>query len=350
MADPDALSRVSIDPVVLEQYAERKSPGSRSRPPALSWAERAHALLLHQKETWALLRRGYDGLDRQLTRQFWFDGYEVRTQFNPGRITSSAAKVDEHSIRERKCFLCLQNLPSEQRGIPYGERYILLANPFPILSEHFTIPRVDHVPQRIDGEFGVMLDLARDFSPGYTVFYNGPRCGASAPDHLHFQAGIRWSMPVESEYARLKSERGTLVQKSREVQAIAIDGGERCFLSIEGTDPGALHHTVSRYLAALQSIRAESEEPMVNIIVWYDAAGWTVLMYPRVKHRPSFFFAEGEERILISPAVVDLGGVVAVPLETDFHKMTREHLLTMYHEVQLSRPDFVMSIETFRST
>ena len=350
MADQAALERVSIDPQQLRSYLGHAADakGGRAQPPA--WSDLAGALLRHQKETWEMLRTGYASLNSLQTRQFWFDGYEVRIQFNPGRMTSSAAKVDDRSIRERKCFLCLQNLPDGQRGIPYGDRYMFLCNPFPILPAHFTIPRIDHVPQRIDAEFGVMLDLARDLAPGYSVFYNGPRCGASAPDHLHFQAGTRWSMPVESEYPRLLSERGKFLENAESVRVIAVEGGERLFVSFEGKDPAGLHQTLRRYLAALQQVRPECDEPMVNIMAWYDAGLWTVLVYPRVKHRPSFFFVEGEGKILISPAIVDLGGISVTPLEADFHKVTSQHLVTMYHEVQLSHPEFEASLEVFRSS
>ena len=129
-------------------------------PAGAPLADAALRLLQQQRSVWEMLRAGYDSLKRVQTRQFRFGGYQVRVQFNPGRLTSSAARVDDRSIRERKCFLCLQNLPEHQRGIPYGERFMILCNPFPIFPEHFTIPRVDHVPQLIDGEIGTLLALA----------------------------------------------------------------------------------------------------------------------------------------------------------------------------------------------
>ncbi len=340
MAVNAALDRVKIEPGSLAQYGGLPT----------SWADRAHGLFLQQKETWEMLRAGYASLDSVQTRRFQFDGCEVLVQFNPGRLTSSAARVDDQSIRERRCFLCLSNLPEHQRGIPYGERYILLCNPFPILPEHFTIPRIDHVPQRLGEDLSVMLSLTRDLAPRYSTFYNGARCGASAPDHLHFQAGTRMTMPIESEYGRVRSERGTVMLDSPALRAIAIEGGGRRFLSWEGTDPDLLRHSLQRYLSSLQEIRGEKEEPMVNILAWYDAATWYVLVFPRVQHRPSFFFAEGEERLLISPAAVDLGGLSITPLESDFHKVNQAHLVKMYQEVQISHPDFAASLELFRGS
>ncbi|MEO6436022.1 MAG: DUF4922 domain-containing protein, partial [Tepidisphaeraceae bacterium] len=129
----------------------------------------AKALLESQKQTWPMLREGYGALDSIRTRTIQLDGFAMRVQFNPRRITSSAAKVDEESIRERKCFLCETNLPPQQRGIAFGDDYLILCNPFPIFPEHFTIPHRRHVPQRIYDSFGAMLDLARAIGSRYTI-------------------------------------------------------------------------------------------------------------------------------------------------------------------------------------
>lgn len=338
MDDTAVLRRVSISPKELASFGGETD----------SWADLAHALFLQQRQTWELLRAGYASLDGVQSRHFQVDGCKVLVQFNPGRLTSSAANVDEQSIRERRCFLCLHNLPEGQRGLVYRERYILLCNPFPILPQHFTIPRIDHVPQRLDNEFGLFLELTRDLAPRFSTFYNGARCGASAPDHLHFQAGTRMHMPLELEYTRLRGERGTVMVSTPALRAIAIEGGGRRFLAFEGKDPEALQQSLLRYLSALQELKGETEEPMVNILAWHDALTWYVLVFPRVQHRPSFFFAEGDARLLISPAAVDLGGVSVTPLEADFQKVTQDHLVKMYHEIQLSHADFAASLESFR--
>jgi hypothetical protein len=332
MGEGEAIERVSIDAAEL------------GAPAGTPVADSASRLLQQQRSTWEMLRTGYDSLARIQTRQFRFGGYQVRVQFNPGRLTSSAARVDDRSIRERKCFLCLQNLPERQRGIRYGERFMILCNPFPIFPEHFTIPHVDHVPQRIEGEIGAMLELARDLSPRYTVFYNGPRCGASAPDHLHFQAGTRQFMPIEGQYARLRAECGDEVIVPGPTKVFAINGGERRFVAIEGTTADGVESAVRNYIGVLQEITADVEEPMINIITWYESSQWTVLVFPRAKHRPSFFFAEGDDRLLISPAAVDLGGVSITPVEADFRKVRHDQIATMYHEVLLSKSEFAESV------
>ena len=166
-------------------------------------ASKAAGLLQQQRMVWELLRKGYDSLQSVKTKVFEFDGFQVKVQFNPGRMTSTAAKVDPNSIRERKCFLCTDNLPPAQRGIPCDGDYLVLCNPFPIFPEHFTIASLHHTPQVIRDSFAAFLQITRDLGARYTVFYNGPRCGASAPDHLHFQAGNRSFLPIDAEYAAL---------------------------------------------------------------------------------------------------------------------------------------------------
>ena len=178
-------------------------------------ASKAHALLEQQKGAWEMLRNGYDTLRTVRTRVFEFDGFQVKVQFNPGRLTSTVAKVDAASIKERKCFLCTENLPPAQRGIPSDGDYLVLCNPFPIFPEHFTISSVRHTPQLIRDSFGTLLNLTRDLGSRYTVLYNGPRCGASAPDHLHFQAGNRSYLPIDAEYQALKTDRRSSALRNR---------------------------------------------------------------------------------------------------------------------------------------
>ena len=152
-----------------------------------------------------MLRSGYDTLQSVRTKVYDFGGVQIKVQFNPGRLISTSAKVDAASIKERKCFLCAENLPPAQRGIPCDGEYIVLCNPFPIFPEHFTIPSLHHTPQLIRDSFAALLRLTRELGSRYTVLYNGPRCGASAPDHLHFQAGNRSYLPIDAEYDALAS-------------------------------------------------------------------------------------------------------------------------------------------------
>lgn len=324
----DAAGRVVMAPQELERFGAGASFSSISA-----------ALLRHQQGSWPLLRAGYASLASVETREFAFDGFVIKVQFNPGRMTSSSAKVDEQSIRERKCFLCLAHLPREQRGVAFGDSYVLLCNPFPIFPEHFTIPHREHVPQRIDASFGVLLELAKAMGDRYTVFYNGPRCGASAPDHLHFQAGLKGFMPVDTEYPEVIRRYGRMVKDDQGLRCIAVEGYLRRFIAFESSSRPVLEEAFAGLLARLKLVLSETEEPMLNILVAYEE-GWKVLVFPRSRHRPSFFFAEGDGKLLISPAAVDLGGVCITPLEKDFHRVTRAHIIKMFEEVTLGNAEF----------
>ncbi|HET6558421.1 MAG TPA: DUF4922 domain-containing protein, partial [Prolixibacteraceae bacterium] len=181
----------------MEQFLDLKYTNNKSAVQVLS--EFAEA----QKQSWSLARANYDGLKSVENKEFQFDGFKVKVQFNPERIRSSAAKVDQQSIAERKCFLCNENRPIEQKGISFGEQFLILINPFPIFKTHFTISSNIHVAQRFLVNAQALLEMAAVME-GFMVLYNGPESGASAPDHLHFQAGEEGFMPVGEEYEQLK--------------------------------------------------------------------------------------------------------------------------------------------------
>jgi hypothetical protein len=309
--------------------------------PGLSTVIMMRELLRTQKESWPRLRQGYDGLDRVTSRRMEFDGVTIRLEYNPARIVSTSAPVDERSVRERKCFLCTANLPPAQRGILYGEDHIILCNPFPIFREHFTIPHRQHTPQRINGMFGRFLALARDLHPRYTVLYNGPRSGASAPDHQHFQAGERGFLEIEPEYVRLIGGGRTLAGDAGS-RVIAVDDGLRRWFAIEGGHAGRVSAAFDRIALSLSAGAQTPDEPMMNILAWYAEGKWSVLVFPRARHRPSFYFAEGDARIMISPAGTDCGGVCVTPVEKDFDRLTPETVRQMYGEIMIA-PDLFAS-------
>jgi len=302
-------------------------------------ASKAHGLLLHQKQHWDLLRTGYNSLAQVRTRSFEFDGFQIKVQFNPGRLTSTAAKVDPASIRERKCFLCLESLPPAQRGFACDSAYLLLCNPFPIFPEHFTISHFRHIPQLIRGSFATFLNFTRELGSRYTVFYNGPKCGASAPDHLHLQAGLRSFVPIDTEYHALTRHPATRLFESGSLRVLCVDKYLRHFISFESSDAGVLLSALTALHEALRDGVSEGE-PMLNILGFYSDRAWRILVFPRARHRPSFYFNEGPDKLLISPAAVELGGVCTTPREEDFEKVTREHLVQMFNEVSVSREAF----------
>ncbi len=294
-----------------------------------------------QKEHWPMLNAGFKSLDTVRSKSFQFDGYKIKAQFNAGRITSTSAKVDPKSISERKCFLCVENLPAEQKGILYNDKYILLCNPFPIFPEHFTLTYKEHTPQRIIDTFSDMLDLSKDLSKHYSVIYNGPRCGASAPDHLHFQAGNKFFMPIDDEFHQIKNEYGKVIYENDDLSFYAIDDGMRKFVSIESLDKELVVNTFNKFYKTYSELMNEKQEPMINLVSFYEEEyGWRVIIFLRAKHRPAVFFAEDESKMLVSPAAIDLGGVCVFPREEDFNRITKEQIADIFQEVFVDEKKF----------
>ncbi len=282
---------------------------------------------------WPLARDNYGQLDGVRVRKIPFPGYEIAVQFNPGRIVSSAAKVDAGSIKARPCFLCEDNRPPEQRGVPFGSDYIILINPFPIFRRHLTIVNRAHTPQQIEGNFASMLSLAEAL-PDFVIFYNGPQCGASAPDHLHFQAGNRGFLPVEKDFG--KPDLGTAAVSSEGVELRLWSGYGRGMLTLAGSDSRAIDNAFSRFYGTFAATQPERPEPMLNMLAYHSAGRWTVHIVPRRVHRPSCYFAAEQERILLSPASVDMGGVFITPREEDYNKITAADISSILGEVCLS--------------
>ncbi|KAA6352640.1 hypothetical protein EZS27_000092 [termite gut metagenome] len=305
--------------------------------PSLSSPE----ILDAQLAVWETARNNYTALSQVEERQLKVNGYTYKVQFNPARIISSAAKVDDNSIRERKCFLCSSNRPSEQKGINFNNHYSILVNPYPIFPYHFTIAEHEHTKQRILLRFSDMIDLA-DILNDCVIFYNGPECGASAPDHAHFQAGSKGFLPIEKglqtkEVARYGK---AILKVSDDILRTAL-----CIESNDKADAIKLFHLI---YSTLETQICNNNEPMMNILVWYENYTWTVCLFLRAKHRPSCYFAEGKENLLISPASVDLGGVFITPLENDFQKITASNIAAILKEICISPADLRKLIQQIR--
>jgi len=301
----------------------------------------AKILLQQQQRTWDLLIEGYKSLKAAQTKVFEFDGFTIKVQHNPNRIISSSANVDADSIKKRKCFLCADNLPEGQKGLLYNNEYLILANPYPIFPEHFTVANINHFPQRINDIFYVLLSLSQSMSKYFTIFYNGPKCGASAPDHLHFQAGTKNFMPIDSEYPGLIKQYGETLSEEYGFTASAVDDGIRRFIVFEGEMEEILIYAFSLFLETYSLLQANEDEPMMNILTSYEEEkGWRVIIFLRDKHRSSHYYAAGDGNILLSPASVDLGGVCITPRESDFSKITRNNLFEILNEVSAGKDLF----------
>ena len=290
-------------------------------------------LLDAQRTAWPDLARGLEALDSIRLRTIVTTRYATLVQFNPIRITSTGAKVDPGSIARRRCFLCLENLPEAQQAILYRDEYLILCNPAPIFRGHFTVSHLEHRPQSIEGAIGTMLSLARDLAPAYQVFYNGPRCGASAPDHLHFQASPFGAIPLG---ARPFLERHSNGQVSvRDTVVTLLEGTDRSVLFFRSPSHEQARQTLARILETARRVLETREEPLVNILASWAGLTWQVIVVLRSKHRPEAYFLEGQGKLLISPAAVDMGGLIITPREEDFTRLSAELIEGIYREVSL---------------
>jgi len=294
------------------------------------FSDKISDLFTAQLTEWQLAGDNYRLLQKVKTRHFDFGGFEVLVQFNPERMVSSAAKVDSGSVGSRPCFLCQKNRPPLQRGVRFESDFTVLVNPFPIFNRHLTIPSDEHTDQRIRYNFGKMLSLAESL-PAYIIFYNGPECGASAPDHFHFQAGNRDLIPLEKDFSSGRFAEIIFSRKGVEVWLWRNYLRGIISLSSAGREPlETMFHMIFERFSALQP---GLPEPMMNILTYKTGQSWIVHIIPRKQHRPAQYSAEGKDRLIISPASVDLGGVVITPREEDFRKITTGDLTDIFRQV-----------------
>lgn len=277
---------------------------------------------------WELASTNFEGLKTVQTKSFSFDDFEVRVQFNPARIVSSGAKVDAKTIAERKCFLCAENRPTEQKGIDFGD-YEILVNPFPIFPEHFTIPRKEHVDQQILPYFADMLELAKAMDD-YLLFYNGPKCGASAPDHMHFQAGTKDFLPLVNDYKRLKSTHTDLLVTTEKMQLLQMKNYMRTVYCIESMNVESAKDAFEKLYFHFQG--EESIEPLMNIVCLFENNKWYVFVLPRKAFRPWQYTAEGNKQLLVSPATVEMCGIFITPVESHFERIAKEDLQSILEQ------------------
>ncbi len=290
-------------------------------------------LMDEQERTWPALRRAHASLRTTMDREIRCGGFLVRVQHNPGRTASTLARVKGGATDGRPCFLCPRNLPPQQRGILYFGSWVILPNPMPVFPFHSTVAHVRHQPQGIEGNMQAFLGLVDDLGDEWTVLYNGPRCGASAPDHLHFQVVPSGLLPVETELwppgrlAPLRRAPGVALYR-------AIGLGRQAIVLV-GHDPRAIAETFQDFLGALQEVLSLPEEPMMNILGYRKEGRPVLVIFPRRKHRPDAFFRTGDDRILLSPAVVEMAGVLVTPAEADFRRLDARAVEALFDEVSL---------------
>ena len=290
----------------------------------LKLQEKVNELFEQQLSVWEMARNNFEGLKTVQIREFDFDGFAVKVQFNPARMVSSGAKVDAKTIAQRKCFLCAANRPEVQRGIEWRD-YDILINPFPIFTRHLTIPRREHVDQQLVPYISDMFDLAREL-PDFVVFYNGPKCGASAPDHMHFQAGNADFLPLVGDYFNLKQAgRTELVDAVGATNTYLLNNYLRVVYCIESADADALKEAFMKLYNSW--VKEEGVEPMMNVVCLYRDGRWYLFVIPRGAFRPWQYTAEGDKQLLVSPATVEVSGLFITPVKEHFERITKDDVV-----------------------
>ncbi|MEN8125423.1 MAG: DUF4922 domain-containing protein [Bacteroidota bacterium] len=312
----------------------------------MPYQDKAEKLYKDQLKDWLMFADNREGLNNAQLRTFNFEGFDIIVQYNPKRITSSAAKVDTKTIKERKCFLCGANRPEVQTEVMWGNNYEILVNPFPIFKKHFTISNVAHVDQQIKTEFVNFISLSKDL-PETVIFYNAPKCGASAPDHLHFQAGNLDFLPIEKDWETIKTKYGKNIEGQGEVEVTVVDDTLRRFIVLESENADAINNVFQK-IHAFGTELENGEAPMLNLLSYYVNGKHRVFVFVRGIHRPWQFFEEGEKNILLSPASVDMGGALIIPLEKDFEKITKEDITDIFKQITVSKENFDKLLERLK--
>lgn len=300
----------------------------------------------NQLAKWQTARTNHEALNQIETRRFELAGNTITVQFNPARAVSTCAKVDKSSIEARKCFLCPENKPNEQDEIiiSLDEPFSLRINPYPILPGHLTISSLKHQDQVLADKTirqlpGKLISwLEEYFVSGYVLFYNGAKCGASAPDHFHFQAVKQSDVPVIQQWERLmetavrekeiKTENGNTYSSFQITSYICPI---QVFICNHSAD--ILPEMINQYLESLPLHEGESE-PRYNLFAWQDKQrGFTMAYFPREGHRPACYTATGGEQLLVSPGALDMAGLLVTPRKEDFDKITESDIKQIYKEV-----------------
>ena len=291
------------------------------------------AFFTHQLDTWDEIRQRYEALKHVGLKQL---GHR-QLQYNPARMVSTGAQIDRQTIAQRACFLCEKNRPEEQLTIDLGDDFELMVNPFPVLPMHFTIVRKTHVSQTILENYTEIYRLLELF-PELFVFYNGPMSGASAPDHMHFQAGIGQELPLMTVLRKLEKELQVLIKQGNGSSLSMFNSASFKAFVIK-SKAQETEMTLFKQLYAAMPVREGEKEPRMNIVAWRDGSEDVIVVLPRDNHRPACYFEEGDRRMVISPGALDMAGLIITPREEDFNRMSEDKLISILKEVSIKEKD-----------
>ena len=320
---------------------ERPSPFTLHQSPLDRYFDR-------QLRLWPETRTRYRELSHVETRELNVGTSTFEVQFNPARIVSTGATISKEAVKARPCFLCKAQRPQQQLTKVQDSDYELLVNPYPILPMHFTIPRRRHQPQQIRGMYGEMIQLLKRY-PDLMVFYNGPLCGASAPDHAHLQAGTSGVLPLQKEWQRLSRNLTEVARRNEDASISVIEDYPCAALAIRANSRRGSERMFATLYHALSKTKDQSE-PMMNIVAWRTEAEYVSVVFPRQKHRPDCYYKTGEEQFLVSPGALDMSGLFITPRREDFERITPEVADAILHECALSDEDFHLLIERLKET
>jgi hypothetical protein len=285
---------------------------------------RIDALFAQQRASWPALRDGEAALQQLQTKTLTANGDSIVVQMNPARRRSTHAKTDSQSVGARPCFLCPANMPPEERGVAF-EDLVILPNPYPVLPLHCTIADREHRPQRLAGRVGSLLRLAAEIGPELAALYNGPRCGASAPDHFHLQASTAALIPILAQLPPLAG--------GRHRAAHASFG--RSMLILASPDAAEVQGDMERAMEVLGQLVSAEDEPMFNLLAHVHADRCVAVLFPRRAHRPACYFAEGEDRLAVSPAVLEMAGLLVTTDREHFERIDAATARSIYEEVSV---------------
>lgn len=314
----------------------------------LTLAARIDALFHQQTKDWRLLRENIRNRSLAETRTFLLGDFPVAAQCNPDRLASTTAGTEKDREQNRSCKLCVENLFEEQERLACGDGLFVLCNPYPVLERHLSIVSRTHSKQAIRGRLPGILDLAKDLSPDYFVFYNGPKCGASVPEHFHLQACSREHLPlnthlksIENNAARLKHKQYIVLDE--DIEVFAMREYHVALLVYRAASRTALTASVNETLANMAALTRTSEEPLINLLVMFEDPKWTVCLFPRQTHRPTSYF---DRTFIVSPACLDLAGWLVVPIKEHFDRISPQQVAEVYAEVTLEAEGFSRLIDS----
>lgn len=317
------------------------------RPGDLSVLDRFYE---KQLSLWELARTNHQALEKVQTRTL---GETVSAQYNPSRIVSTGAKTDAASLAARPCFLCEANRPSEQYSLPGSGEFEALVNPYPIMPKHFTLAHKKHIPQTLTEHIGNFVTFATQLDT-YVLIYNGACCGASAPDHAHFQAFQCHSLPL-FEVVRKQLMQAEALSKTNAAYATRLyaltDTDFPMFIIDERDQKGTAAICYIRQVIQCLPLQQDESEPRLNLIAWSPEKDRHLFaVIPRSKHRPDCYYAQGAQQILVSPGAIDMGGLLITPRKEDYFSITAEQARAILQEVALTQGEAENAIQKLKKT